>query len=138
MGGKDGWSWKTSGVRRVLWRLPELIKNLQDDPETPVFLVEGRRTCPLSLGECLYQFYWSRRREFGYVEQLDLFPPAYNPAPLIKTQQRPTGDVGLSGFPPKNAVNQDTGAALTQNHENARPGGVWRNCLLQGCLMGYI
>lgn len=30
-------------------------------------------------GECLFQFYWSRRREFGYIEQLDLFPPAYTP-----------------------------------------------------------
>jgi putative DNA primase/helicase len=38
--GGDGWIWKLKGVRRVLYRLPELMAA---DPTTPVFLVEGEK-----------------------------------------------------------------------------------------------
>ncbi len=38
--GKGGWSWNLKGVRRVLYRLPEL---LAADPSTPVFVVEGEK-----------------------------------------------------------------------------------------------
>lgn len=36
--GKGGWIWNLKGVRRVLYRLPELIKG-----EDPVFIVEGEK-----------------------------------------------------------------------------------------------
>src|SRR5207244_66644 len=38
--GNGGWSWKLKGVRRVLYRLPEL---LAADPALPVYLVEGEK-----------------------------------------------------------------------------------------------
>jgi hypothetical protein len=37
----DGWTWKTTGVRRVLYRLPELLAAAKDDK--PVFIVEGEK-----------------------------------------------------------------------------------------------
>lgn len=36
-----GWTWKTTGVRRVLYRLPELLAALKDG--RPVFIVEGEK-----------------------------------------------------------------------------------------------
>ncbi|MDP6526626.1 MAG: DUF927 domain-containing protein, partial [Kiritimatiellia bacterium] len=38
--GKGGWKWNLEGVRRVLYRLPEL---LAADPAKPVFIVEGEK-----------------------------------------------------------------------------------------------
>ncbi|MDP6494877.1 MAG: hypothetical protein QGI09_05565, partial [Dehalococcoidia bacterium] len=38
--GKGGWKWNLEGVRRVLYRLPEL---LGADPSEPVFIVEGEK-----------------------------------------------------------------------------------------------
>lgn len=38
--GNGGWTWNTKGVRRVLYRLPEL---LAADPGQPVFVVEGEK-----------------------------------------------------------------------------------------------
>lgn len=38
--GNGGWVWKVNGVRRVLYRLPEL---LAADPKTPVYIVEGEK-----------------------------------------------------------------------------------------------
>ncbi|MBI4240257.1 MAG: DUF3631 domain-containing protein [Candidatus Rokubacteria bacterium] len=38
--GKGGWLWNLNGVKRVLYRLPEL---LAADPGEPVFLVEGEK-----------------------------------------------------------------------------------------------
>jgi hypothetical protein len=38
--GNGGWTWSTKGVRRVLYRLPEL---LAADPGQPVFVVEGEK-----------------------------------------------------------------------------------------------
>ena len=38
--GRDGWIWDVEGVRRVLYRLPEL---LAADPSETVFLVEGEK-----------------------------------------------------------------------------------------------
>jgi len=38
--GKGDWAWNLKGVRRVLYRLPEL---LAADPETTVFIVEGEK-----------------------------------------------------------------------------------------------
>ena len=38
--GNSGWTWKTKGVRRVLYRLPEL---LVADPSEIVFIVEGEK-----------------------------------------------------------------------------------------------
>jgi hypothetical protein len=40
--GQDGWVWNLEGVRRVLYRLPELIKA---DPNDPVFVPEGEKDC---------------------------------------------------------------------------------------------
>ena len=40
---KDGWTWKTAGVRRVLWRLPRIVAALKTDPATPLFIVEGEK-----------------------------------------------------------------------------------------------
>lgn len=37
--GKGGWSWKLDGVRRVLYRLPDLMAR----PTEPVFIVEGEK-----------------------------------------------------------------------------------------------
>ena len=37
----DGWTWKTSGVRRVLYRLPELLAAVKAGQ--PVFIVEGEK-----------------------------------------------------------------------------------------------
>jgi hypothetical protein len=37
--GKGGWIWKTKGVRRVLYRLPELIEGLSQD--RPILMCEG-------------------------------------------------------------------------------------------------
>jgi hypothetical protein len=36
----EGWTWDLQGVRRVLYRLPELIST---DPAKPVFIVEGEK-----------------------------------------------------------------------------------------------
>ncbi len=38
--GRDGWVWKLDGTRRVLYRLPELLKS-----EGDVFIVEGEKDC---------------------------------------------------------------------------------------------
>ncbi len=38
--GNGGWTWKTKGVRRVLYRLPEL---LAADPSETVYIVEGEK-----------------------------------------------------------------------------------------------
>jgi len=38
---KDGWSWKTAGVRRVPYRLPELIAAVADG--RPIFIAEGEK-----------------------------------------------------------------------------------------------
>ena len=38
--GKGGWTWKTKGIRQVLYRLPELLKA---DPSKAVFIVEGEK-----------------------------------------------------------------------------------------------
>ena len=38
--GKGGWKWDLQGVRRVLYRLPELMAA---DPSRPVFIVEGEK-----------------------------------------------------------------------------------------------
>lgn len=38
--GAGGWIWKLEGVRRVLYRLPELI---DDDGDRPVYIVEGEK-----------------------------------------------------------------------------------------------
>ncbi len=38
--GTGGWAWDVKGVRRVLYRLPELIAA---DPAEPVFIVEGEK-----------------------------------------------------------------------------------------------
>ena len=40
IGGKGGWIWNLNGVRRVLYRLPELMAA---DPAKPVFIVEGEK-----------------------------------------------------------------------------------------------
>lgn len=40
--GKGGWEWKLNGVRRVLYRLPEL---LAADPEATVYVAEGEKDC---------------------------------------------------------------------------------------------
>ncbi|MCU0783199.1 MAG: hypothetical protein MUF81_03955 [Verrucomicrobia bacterium] len=37
----DGWTWKTSGVRRVLYRLPELLAAVKSGQ--PVFIAEGEK-----------------------------------------------------------------------------------------------
>jgi 5S rRNA maturation endonuclease (ribonuclease M5) len=39
----DGWTWKTAGIRRVLFHLPQLISNLKADAQTPVFICEGEK-----------------------------------------------------------------------------------------------
>lgn len=59
--GKDGWKWNLDGVRRILYRLPEL---LQANPDNWVFIVEGEKdvdrlydegliatTCPMGAGK---------------------------------------------------------------------------------------
>ncbi|MBL7143303.1 MAG: hypothetical protein ISS76_03640 [Phycisphaerae bacterium] len=59
--GKDGWKWNLDGVRRILYRLPEL---LQANPDDWVFIVEGEKdvdrlydegliatTCPMGAGK---------------------------------------------------------------------------------------
>jgi hypothetical protein len=38
--GNGGWSWTTTGLTRVLYRLPEL---LESDPSLPVFICEGEK-----------------------------------------------------------------------------------------------
>src|SRR5215210_3405001 len=38
--GRGGWVWNLDGVRRVLYRLPEL---LDADPAAPVYIVEGEK-----------------------------------------------------------------------------------------------
>ena len=38
--GKDSWKWSLKGVKRVLYRLPELMSA---DPAKPVFVVEGEK-----------------------------------------------------------------------------------------------
>jgi 5S rRNA maturation endonuclease (ribonuclease M5) len=38
--GRDGWIWDVEGVRRVLYRLPELLAT---DPSETVFIVEGEK-----------------------------------------------------------------------------------------------
>lgn len=38
----NGWGWKLNGVRRVLYRLPEIINA---DPTEPVFVFEGEKDC---------------------------------------------------------------------------------------------
>lgn len=39
----DGWTWKTAGVPRVLFRLPELIAAVADG--RPVYVAEGEKDC---------------------------------------------------------------------------------------------
>jgi len=59
--GKDGWKWNLDGVRRVLYRLPELLRA---NPDDWVFIVEGEKdvdrlfdegliatTCPMGAGK---------------------------------------------------------------------------------------
>ena len=41
--GRGGWSAGTQGVKRVLYRLPELVSAIQDGQ--PVFIVEGEKDC---------------------------------------------------------------------------------------------
>jgi hypothetical protein len=48
--GRGGWHWNLSGVRRVLYRLPEL---LAADPGRPVFLVEGEKDADNLAALCL-------------------------------------------------------------------------------------
>lgn len=38
-----GWRWNLTGVRRVLFRLPELSAVLKSDPDRPVFIAEGEK-----------------------------------------------------------------------------------------------
>ena len=38
--GNGGWEWSTKGIRRVLYRLPELLVS---KPDAPVFIVEGEK-----------------------------------------------------------------------------------------------
>jgi putative DNA primase/helicase len=47
--GKGGWVWDLKGVRRVLYRLPELVASTKD----PVFIVEGEKDVDrlISLGQ---------------------------------------------------------------------------------------
>ena len=40
---RGGWNWKTADVRKVLWRLPQLIEAAKDDAETPLFVCEGEK-----------------------------------------------------------------------------------------------
>ncbi|MFC1475816.1 phage/plasmid primase, P4 family [Candidatus Zixiibacteriota bacterium] len=37
--GNEGWIWRLNGTRRVLYRLPELLR----DPESPVWITEGEK-----------------------------------------------------------------------------------------------
>lgn len=48
--GSGGWSWSLKGVRRVLYRLPEL---LAADPAEPVFVVEGEKDADALTGRGL-------------------------------------------------------------------------------------
>ncbi|HJZ95901.1 MAG TPA: DUF3987 domain-containing protein, partial [Candidatus Solibacter sp.] len=41
--GNGGWRWNLDGVRRVLYRLPELLAAKNTDPKRPVFIVEGEK-----------------------------------------------------------------------------------------------
>lgn len=41
--GKDGWIYKLGETRRVPYRLPELLKALEVNPEETVFIVEGEK-----------------------------------------------------------------------------------------------
>jgi putative DNA primase/helicase len=41
--GKGEWIWNLQGVRRVLYRLPELLAAKNADPKRPVFVVEGEK-----------------------------------------------------------------------------------------------
>lgn len=49
---KDGWTWKTTGVRRVLYRLPEVVKAVARG--LPVIVAEGEKDCDAlaKLGLC--------------------------------------------------------------------------------------
>ena len=38
-----GWDWKTANVRKVLFRLPELLAALKADPNQTVFICEGEK-----------------------------------------------------------------------------------------------
>jgi hypothetical protein len=40
---KGGWNWKTADIRKVLWRLPALLKLAKDDPHRPVVICEGEK-----------------------------------------------------------------------------------------------
>ena len=51
------------------------------DIQNPPVIPKARRAeivdrffAEASPGECLFQFYWSRRFEFGFTEQLELLP----------------------------------------------------------------
>ncbi len=48
--GKNGWKWNLGGVRRILYRLPEL---LQANPDDWVFIVEGEKDVDRLYGEGL-------------------------------------------------------------------------------------
>jgi hypothetical protein len=41
--GNGGWHWNLDGVRRVLYRLPELLAAKKADPTQPVLIVEGEK-----------------------------------------------------------------------------------------------
>ena len=41
--GGGGWDWKTANVRKVLFRLPELLAALKADPNQTVFICEGEK-----------------------------------------------------------------------------------------------
>lgn len=52
--GSGGWIWKTAETRRVLYRLPELLAALADNPSALVLVVEGEKDV-------------ERARELGFV-----------------------------------------------------------------------
>jgi len=41
--GKGGWIWDLKGVRRVPYRLPDLLETGSEHPDAPVFIVEGEK-----------------------------------------------------------------------------------------------
>jgi hypothetical protein len=42
-GARGGWRWSLNGVRRVVFRLPECIRWLRDEPEGTLFVCEGEK-----------------------------------------------------------------------------------------------